>query len=113
MTCGVRGRLEVDHIKPVRDAPELAFVLANLQSLCPSCHGAKTRLEVGFAPPDPKRIAWRSAVEALLQAPTHRVSAYEGSKDKCDARKREDNSAPVGNPSGAGGAHRQGNANGR
>lgn len=63
--CGAAGRLEIDHIKPIRSHPELAFVLANLQSLCPSCHARKTRSE-GHAPPDPQRLAWRDLV---LKAP--------------------------------------------
>lgn len=71
VACGARGRLEVDHIAPVRDAPERAFDLDNLQSLCPACHGAKTRLECGFPPPSPGRIAWRNAVTAL-QKPSNR-----------------------------------------
>ena len=46
--CGARGRLEVDHIQPVRDAPELAFELKNLQTLCTSCHAKKTIIEAGL-----------------------------------------------------------------
>jgi 5-methylcytosine-specific restriction endonuclease McrA len=65
--CGVRGRLEVDHIKPVRTHPELSFTLSNLQSLCASCHTKKTRLECGHPPPSPDRIAWREAVKQLTQ----------------------------------------------
>lgn len=63
--CGARGRLEVDHVKPVREARELAFTLANLQSLCGACHARKTRIECGHAPPSPERIAWREAVKQL------------------------------------------------
>ena len=63
--CGARGRLEVDHIKPVRTDPELAFDLANLQSLCAACHTRKTRIECGHPPPSPERIAWREAVKEL------------------------------------------------
>lgn len=48
VTCSARGRLEIDHIRPVRTHPDLAFDLGNLQSLCPSCHARKTRLELGF-----------------------------------------------------------------
>jgi len=65
--CRAPGRLEVDHIKPVRTAPELAFELSNLQSLCARCHGAKTAREVGLAPIDPRKSAWRAAVKALQQ----------------------------------------------
>lgn len=66
--CKAAGRLEVDHIKPVRSHPQLAFELSNLQSLCPSCHGRKTRVEVGLAPHDePERAAWRDFVRALAQ----------------------------------------------
>jgi 5-methylcytosine-specific restriction endonuclease McrA len=65
--CGARGRLEVDHIKPVRHAPELAFEIDNLQSLCPSCHSRKTRSEIGLPPPDPERAKWRRAVQSLIE----------------------------------------------
>jgi len=66
--CGAVGRLEVDHIKPVRLAPELAYDLNNLQTLCPSCHSKKTIIEIGLsreATPDQK--AWQSAVQALYK----------------------------------------------
>lgn len=57
--CGARGRLEVDHVLAVRDRPDLAFSLDNLQSLCASCHSTKTRSEMGFGPIDPERVKWR------------------------------------------------------
>ena len=65
--CGARGRLECDHIKPVRDAPELAFDLDNLQALCVRCHSRKTQLEVGFGETDPKRAAWRALVDTMAR----------------------------------------------
>lgn len=64
--CGARGWLEVDHIKPVRDAPELAFALSNLQTLCRSCHSRKTRSDIGYAP-DPEREKWWKAAAALYK----------------------------------------------
>jgi len=63
--CGARGRLEVDHVLPVRTHPELAFKPANLQALCPACHTRKTRLECGHPEPDPRRKAWGEAVSTL------------------------------------------------
>lgn len=63
--CGAVGRLEVDHIKPVRTHPELSFDLANLQCLCPRCHSRKTRIEVGLDEVDPKRQAWRNLVRDI------------------------------------------------
>jgi 5-methylcytosine-specific restriction protein A len=63
--CKAVGRLEVDHIKRVKDHPELAFELSNLQTLCKPCHSAKTKIEVGFAPIDPKRQQWRDLVSAI------------------------------------------------
>ena len=33
---------DVDHIKAVRDYPELKYELSNLQALCHSCHSQKT-----------------------------------------------------------------------
>lgn len=68
VTCPARGRLEVDHIKPVRTHPELSFDLANLQTLCRSCHSKKTRVEIGLAPHDePARAAWRDLVAMLAK----------------------------------------------
>lgn len=67
--CGARGRLEVDHVQPVRTHPEAAFDLSNCQSLCPACHTRKTRLECGHAPLSPARQAWRNAVAELATKP--------------------------------------------
>ena len=36
---------EVDHIKELKDRPDLAYDLDNLQSTCRSCHFKKTRAE--------------------------------------------------------------------
>ena len=35
----------VHHVKPLKDYPELAFVTANLRSLCDSCHNQIEQLE--------------------------------------------------------------------
>ena len=70
--CGAAGvRLEVDHIEPIREAPELAFELTNLQSLCVPCHARKTREEVGlhFEGSDPRRRAWRIFARELSDKP--------------------------------------------
>lgn len=64
--CGARGRLEVDHIKPVRSNPELAFCHDNLQALCGPCHTKKTRIECGHPPPRNCQ-EWQEAVEALAR----------------------------------------------
>lgn len=66
--CGAHGRLEVDHIKPVRTHPELSFDLANLQCLCPSCHSAKTIEECGLGKVIPARAAWKSLVRETHQS---------------------------------------------
>ncbi|HEY8066243.1 MAG TPA: HNH endonuclease [Methylosinus sp.] len=63
--CGARGALEVDHIKPVRTHPELAFDLSNLQSLCVACHSRKTRLEIGLGEIDPRKEAWKQLVKDI------------------------------------------------
>lgn len=67
--CGARGRLEVDHVEPVRTAPERAFDLTNLQCLCAACHTRKTRIECGHAPPSPAKLAWRNAVAEMAATP--------------------------------------------
>ncbi|WP_236553192.1 HNH endonuclease [Roseovarius indicus] len=63
--CGERRRLEVDHIEPVRDRPDLAFRLSNLQCLCGRCHSRKTRIEVGMGQPNPAREAWKSLLRDM------------------------------------------------
>lgn len=57
--------MEVDHVQPLRDAPELAFDLSNLQVLCRACHAAKTRIESGHAPASPGRRTWKLAVRKI------------------------------------------------
>lgn len=63
--CGSRYRLEVDHIEPVRDAPDRAFDPDNLQTLCGPCHGRKTRLECGHKPLPPDRQEWRKLLQDM------------------------------------------------
>lgn len=72
-SCGARGRLEIDHIKPVRAAPELAFEPTNCQALCAACHSRKTRIECGHPAPvqSPARDAWAQAVAELAPRGTH------------------------------------------
>ncbi len=65
--CNARGRLEVDHIQPVRTHPELSFDPANLQTLCGTCHSRKTIIEIGLRPIDPRRQAWRDLLAATAQ----------------------------------------------
>lgn len=55
--CGSRVRLEVDHVLPVRDRPDLAFTLDNLQVLCSRCHTRKTASDIGREP-NPERMKW-------------------------------------------------------
>ena len=68
-SCGARGRLEVDHIKPVRTHPELGFEFDNLQTLCVTCHSRKTRIECGLDPLHPERQAWRELVRDMHRKP--------------------------------------------
>jgi 5-methylcytosine-specific restriction protein A len=65
--CGGVGRLEVDHVLPVRSHPAVAFELSNLQTLCVSCHTRKTRLECGHDPLNPKRQQWRDLVRSMRE----------------------------------------------
>lgn len=70
--CGTkRGRLEIDHVKPVRLAPDRAFDPTNLQTLCGPCHTRKTRIECGHPAPiqSPARDAWAKAVADLAAKP--------------------------------------------
>ncbi len=51
--CGDSKRLELDHMAPVYERPDLAYDVANLQVLCQRCHDLKHGLAG-----DPKR--WRA-----------------------------------------------------
>jgi 5-methylcytosine-specific restriction protein A len=66
--CNAHGRLEVDHVKPVRSHPELSFDLGNLQTLCTACHSSKTAKECGWTPLTPERRAWRDLLRAPAQS---------------------------------------------
>lgn len=70
VACGARHRLEVDHIEPVRSAPERAFDVTNLQTLCAACHTRKTRLEVGHPPLSPERQRWRDLLRHMQRNPS-------------------------------------------
>ena len=59
--CDARGRLEVHHKIPVRQAPELSFDLGNVECLCPSCHHRKSMAERGQKP-NAARDAWQSLI---------------------------------------------------
>lgn len=60
--CGKRGgRMEVDHIIPVRDAPDRGFDPENCQTLCPACHARKTNSEMGRGPSE-ARQKWRKLI---------------------------------------------------
>lgn len=72
--CGDRGRLEVDHIKPVRTHPALAYDPANLQALCPACHTRKTRLECGHPERSPEARDWARMVGQLEAGQTDAFS---------------------------------------
>ena len=47
--CVIDGRTkaatEVDHILPLKDYPDLAYIRSNLQALCKTCHLDKTSKE--------------------------------------------------------------------
>ncbi len=45
-TCSGVGPFEIDHITPLRLAPDLAYEPSNLQRLCVPCHKAKTKSEM-------------------------------------------------------------------
>ena len=64
-SCGRAGRLECDHIKPLHRGGD-PYDSANLQTLCRSCHVAKSAGE--NRRPDPERERWRALVRDLAIA---------------------------------------------
>ncbi|MBN9007334.1 MAG: HNH endonuclease [Rhizobiales bacterium] len=66
--CGAPGPLEVHHVKRVKDAPELAYDLGNLLTLCKACHSAETKKECGFGNElSPARAAWRDLLATMAK----------------------------------------------
>ena len=63
--CGSRRRLEVHHVKRIKDHPEAAFDPASLKTLCSVCHARQTRHEVTGKVEDPERAQWRAAVREI------------------------------------------------
>ena len=63
--CGRAGRLECDHIVPMRKGGD-AFDLSNLQTLCRGCHIDKSAQE--STKPDPARDRWRALVREITAA---------------------------------------------
>lgn len=68
-SCGSAKRLEVDHVRPVRNDPGRAFDKSNLQTLCSPCHTRKTRIECGHPEITPERRAWSAALKAVPSTP--------------------------------------------
>ena len=60
--CGRSGRLECDHIVPLRHGGA-SYDPANLQAVCRRCHIEKTASENERS--DPARDAWRKLVREL------------------------------------------------
>jgi 5-methylcytosine-specific restriction endonuclease McrA len=69
--CGARSRLEIHHVRSVREAPDLAFDMGNLATLCGPCHARITRYEVRGAEENPARTEWRTAVRQLERGGHH------------------------------------------
>ena len=61
--CGKAGRLEVDHVKPVKDDGEW-WAEDNLQAICRPDHFIKTARE-NARPVSPEAQAWRDLVAEL------------------------------------------------
>ena len=53
--CGAAGRIEIDHIQPISKGGA-RFDMANLRSLCRTCHIKVTGAV--FRPVSPERAAW-------------------------------------------------------
>jgi 5-methylcytosine-specific restriction endonuclease McrA len=79
--CGNRHGLESDQIEPVRDRPDLAYALSNLQILCGRCHARKTRIEVGHKCLPPMRQQWRALLKMQLNP------ELEGHRSDADVEK--------------------------
>lgn len=63
--CGRAGRLECDHVRPLERGGD-PYDITNLQTLCRSCHIAKTRREAEEAGRAvPGRSAWVEMISEI------------------------------------------------
>ena len=51
--CRAVTATEVDHVRPLRQRPDLGLTLSNTRAVCRDCHIARHR-----PPPSPARAAW-------------------------------------------------------
>ena len=63
--CGRAGRLEADHIEPLKSWQGSPFDLGNLQTLCRSCHIAKTA-EENRKPVSEAQQKWRALISEMV-----------------------------------------------
>lgn len=63
--CGSAGPLEVHHRIPVVVAPDKAFDVGNVTTLCRECHLQETLRERGQFP-SPARLAWASLLKEVI-----------------------------------------------
>ena len=63
-SCGRAGKLECDHIVPLRRGGD-PWAVENLQALCRSCHVEKSRGD-WRPPPTPAEREWRDFVAELI-----------------------------------------------
>ena len=65
--CGKAGRLECDHVVPLAEDPDQdPYDPDGCQTLCRSCHIAKTAGE-NRREPTPAERAWRELVDELIR----------------------------------------------
>ncbi|WP_158964803.1 HNH endonuclease signature motif containing protein [Chachezhania sediminis] len=93
-------------MEPVRDRPDLAYALSNLQCLCGRCHARKTRIEVGHKPLPPERARWRDLLRQMARNPVEheRKSLMNGPRG--NARKATTSKMPFSRGWGSGTARR-------
>ena len=66
-SCGKAGRLECDHVTSLeRDPAQDPYNPNGLQTLCRSCHVAKTAAE-NRREPTPAEAAWRALVNEMCR----------------------------------------------
>lgn len=57
--CTSNYSIDVDHIIDLKDAPERALDITNLQALCKSCHAEKTNIGNKYTKMEPVNLKWK------------------------------------------------------
>lgn len=78
LSCGSNEKLELDHIKPVSNYPELMFERTNMQILCRECNTRKSNVDYTDFRPNLKRFElWNKVQKKAFRELINKEKIYK------------------------------------